>query len=293
MLTIEGLRKDYKDKRGVLKDICLEIPDGTVFGLVGADGIGKTTLLRILAGVLAKDEGRVCVDGADPYKNVACKRRVFYLAEEPFFAWNATPRSTADFYSAFYSLNRNTFDSYLRDFGIDANVALRNCSNGVRKQVFMALAFAVAPQYLLADEPFEGVDSFVQEIFQCGMRRLAEAQNGTVVLASRSFRGLSEVCDRFGILRQGELISSDDMQGDLRALHKFQAAFEGPISEGDFPFSCISFSQTGRVVRLVAKGEAEALKSAIERLRPIFVEEVEADFEELAIDVARFRGYLA
>jgi ABC-2 type transport system ATP-binding protein len=136
------------------------------------------------------------------------------------------------------------------------------------------------------------LDTFAQMILKEGLKELATQKHSVVVVSSRSLRELQDFCDNYGILRQGELTCSQDLSGDLSGLHKFQAAFDRPIFEGDIPFSCIFFSQSGKVVRLVAKGNAEELKGIIEQMQPIFVEEIELALEELFLGEAYLRGYL-
>ena len=156
----------------------------------------------------------------------------------------------------------------------------------------MILALAVAPKYLFLDEAFDGLDPLARMIFKQGLKELIEKENSIVVISSHSLRELEEMCDCYGILHDGELICSSDLERDLYQLHKFQMAFDGQVLESDFPFPCISFEQSGKVVRLIAKGEAQFLQSEIEKMNPIFVEEITVDLEELFIGEARFRGYL-
>jgi ABC-2 type transport system ATP-binding protein len=292
MLTLKNLQKNYEDKKDVVKNVNLTIPDGTIFGLVGVDGAGKTTLLRLMAGILRQDEGLVCVDGDEVYENIAAKQRIFFLSEEPFYHRSMTIQGLAERYSSLYPFDKEIFDSYLDKFKLTSKTLLKNCSKGVRKQVFLSLAFAIEPKYLLLDEAFNGLDTFAQIILKEGLKELACQKNSVIVLSSRSLRELQDFCDSYGVLQQGELTCSGDLSGDLSGLHKFQAAFDRAISEGDIPFSCVSFSQSGKVVRLVAKGNAEELKMIIEQMQPIFVEEIELELEELFLGEARLRGYL-
>ncbi len=285
MIELRNLQKGYGKAKSVLKNVTLTLSDGTTFALLGADGVGKTTLLRVLSGILQKEEGQVCVDGQDPYENVACKRETFFLSENPFFSWNATVRDLANRYAAVYPFENAVFEEYLRAFTIEEKTYLRACSHGVRKQVFAALAFAVAPKYLLFDEFFEGIDPLAAEIVKRGLREWQKQRNGIALFASRSLTGLTDVCNRFGVLRNGELLSLEKAErGDL---HKFQAAYDRRVFEGEFPFSCLSFQQCGKVVRLIARGNGTDLRNGIEQTSPLFAEEIEASVEDFFLETTR------
>lgn len=292
MLVLTNLQKNYEDKKDVVKNVSLTIPDGTIFGLVGVDGAGKTTLLRLMAGILRQDGGQVCVDGEDVYENIAVKQRLFFLSEQLFYTRSMTIQGLSELYASLYPFDKEIFQSYLGKFKLSAKMLLRNCSRGIKKQVFLSLAFAISPKYLLLDEAFDGLDTFAQMILKQGLKELVQQRNSVVVLSSRSLRELQDCCDIYGILQQGELTCSNDLAGNLSDLHKFQAAFDRQVFEGDFPFPCVSFSQSGKVVRLIAKGEIESIKTMIECMRPLFVEEIELELEELFLGEARFRGYL-
>ncbi len=292
MLEIKNLQKGYEENKEVLKNVNLTIQDGTIFGLVGVNGAGKSTLLRLLSGVLEKDGGQVCVAGEEVYENEQVKSRLFFLSDEPYHLINTTAKDLSKFYSAFYSFDENIFEDYLNKFAINPKTPIRNFSKGVRRQVFLILALAIAPKYLFLDEAFDGLDSFARMIFKQGLKELIENKNSIVVISSHSLRELEEMCDCYGILHDGELISSSDLEGDLYQLHKFQMAFDGQVLESDFSFPCISFEQSGKVVRLIAKGEAQGLQAEIEKMNPLFVEEITVNLEELFIGEARFRGYL-
>lgn len=292
MIEIKNLQKGYENKREVLKNINATIQDGTVFGLVGANSAGKSTLLRLLAGILEKDRGHVRVDGEEIYENELLKRRMLFLSDEPYYTLNATANDLAEFYSAFYPLDESIFAEYLHKFAINPKTPIRNFAKGIRNQVFLILALAISPKYLFLDEVFDGLDSFARVVFRQGLKDLIERKNSVVIISSHSFRELEEMCDCYGILHEGELICSGDLERDLYQLHKFQMAFDTQISESDFPFSCVSFEQTGRVVRLIAKGDENILEEKIEKLNPLFVEKMAVNLEELFIGEARFRGYL-
>ena len=292
MIELKNLYKSYDGKKDVLQNVILSVPDSTVFGLVGINGAGKSTLLRLLAGVLEKDRGQVCVDGEEVFENETVKKEIFFLPDEPFYTSNVTASALADMYKSVYPFDENVYQEYLNKFKLNMQTPIRNFSKGMKRQVFVSLAFAIAPKFLLLDEAFDGLDPLARIVFKKGIIKLVEERGSTVIISSHSLRELEDVCDSYGILDHGNITCSGDLENDLTKLHKFQAAFDKEITVEDLGFPCMTFARTGKVVRLIAKGETEELLSKMQALQPLFVEEIEVDFEELFIAEVEARGYL-
>lgn len=102
MITATNATKRFEDITAV-DHICAEVKDGSVYGLIGSNGAGKSTFLRMLAGILQPDEGTVQIDGADIFENIAMKERFFFISDEKFFFPNSTPKEMKNYYKRFYS----------------------------------------------------------------------------------------------------------------------------------------------------------------------------------------------
>ncbi|MBQ8320683.1 MAG: ABC transporter ATP-binding protein [Clostridia bacterium] len=291
MIEVKGLKKGY-DKKAVLVDMNLRVQSGAVFGLVGINGAGKSTLLRTLAGVLKADAGEVLFDGEKVYENVAVKREIFFLPDDPYYDTNVTAEGLADLYRAFYEFDEAVFDGFVTEFSLEKNKPIRNFSKGMKRQVFVALALACRPKYLLLDEAFDGLDPLARLIFKRGLIELVEEKGSTVVISSHSLRELEDICDSYAILDGGSITSSGDLNEALAGVCKLQAAFSGEVREEDFDFPCLLFEKTGRVVRIVVKGDREEIVKKVGAMEPIFVEEIDVDFEELFVSEIKNRGYL-
>lgn len=292
MIEIKNVTKGYEDKKEVLSGVDLTVGDGSVFGLVGINGAGKSTLLRLIAGVLKKDRGQVCVDGEEVYENERVKQGIFFLPDDPYYTTNVTARELAKMYASVYDLDEKVFSEYMETFRLDDKKAIRNFSKGMKRQVFVALALAVAPKYLLLDEAFDGLDPLARLVFKRGLVRLVEEKGSTVIISSHSLRELEDICDSYGILDKGTITCFGQIESDLARLHKFQAAFSGEVKKEDFELDCLTFTKTGRVVQLIARGDAEEIEAKIRAKDPLFVEEIEVDFEEMFIGEVQTRGYL-
>ena len=292
MIEIRNLVKGYEKDKPVLRGIDLTIADASVFGLVGINGAGKSTLLRLLAGVLQKEQGQVRVDGEEVYENEKVKKGIFFLPDDPFYTSGVTARSLAEVYKSVYDFDEEIFKEYLLKFDLSEKKPIRNFSKGMKRQVFVSLALAVKPKYLLLDEAFDGLDPLARMVFKKGLVNLVEENGSTVIISSHSLRELEDVCDSYGILDRGTITSFGTLEEDLQKVHKFQAAFDGAVSPEMLGFACMSFEQTGKVVRLMARGDKEEILQKMQACNPIFVEEIDVDFEELFIGEVESRGYL-
>lgn len=291
MIQIKELYKGYGGKN-VLRGLNLEIADGAVFGLVGINGAGKSTLLRVLSGVLKADGGEVFIDGQGVYENTAVKKGIFFLPDDPYYESNVTAEGLADVYRAFYGFDEKIFENFLEEFSLDRRKPIRNFSKGMKRQVFVALALACQPKYLFLDEAFDGLDPLARLIFKRGLIELVEKKGTTVIISSHSLRELEDICDSYGILDGGGISSSGDLTETLAGIRKLQMAFEREVKEEELGFPCLLFEKTGRVVQIVVKGEVEEILQKIAQLKPMFVEEIEVDFEEMFVSEIKNRGYI-
>ena len=289
MIEIKGLGKSYGPKK-VLEKVNLTMPDASVFGLVGINGAGKTTLLRMMADVLRPDEGTVEYDGENIAGNAKKRKELFFLPDDPYYAAGTTVEKLVELYKSFYSFDDELFSRYEKLFSLERRTPVRNFSKGMKRQAFAALAIACRPKYLLLDEAFDGLDPLARLELKRGIISL---EGTTAVISSHSLRELEDICSGFALLDGGAVADAGDLAETLAQVHKFQAAFEEPVPRERFPFECLAFESEGRVVRFVVRGERDVVVRALERLDPIFIEEIRVDFEELFLCEVKNRGYLS
>ncbi|MBO5914372.1 MAG: ATP-binding cassette domain-containing protein, partial [Clostridia bacterium] len=140
MIEIRGLSHSFGAKL-VLNNIDLNIEDGTVLGIVGINGAGKSTFLRLLSGVY-DSKGCVLYNGNSPMK-AETRKDIFFLPDDPYYTATSTPNKMFDFYKTFYpQIDKGVFDSLISKYEINPKNTLRSFSKGMRRQVFIALALA-------------------------------------------------------------------------------------------------------------------------------------------------------
>lgn len=289
MITIKGLRKSYGTKE-VLSGVSLTVPDASVFGLVGINGAGKTTLLRMMADVLRPDEGTVEYDGENIAGNAKKRKELFFLPDEPYYTAGTTVEKLVALYKSFYAFDDELFARYEKLFSLERRTPIRNFSKGMKRQAFAALALACRPKYLLLDEAFDGLDPLARLELKRGIISL---EGTTAVISSHSLRELEDICSGFALLDGGVVADAGDISETLGKIRKFQVAFDHEVRREDIPFECLTFEAEGRVARFVIRGDRDVAVRALERLDPIFIEEIRVDFEELFLCEVKNRGYLS
>ena len=291
MIEIIGLKKSFKDKE-VLDNINLKIEDGKVFGLVGINGAGKSTLLRLLCGVYKADNGSILIDGNEVYENEKVKKDIFFLPDEPYYSNNTTPLSLKDIYKVFYNLDEEKYLQYINLFQLPLKKSMNKFSKGMKRQVFISLALAIKPKYLLLDEAFDGLDPLARLTFKRTLIDLIDECNSTVIISSHSLRELEDICDSYGLLDNKNISSNGSIDEALTSVHKYQIAFEKEMSEEDFDIKFKTFNKDGRIIKVVVKEDYNEFSKLINKYNPLLVDEIPIDFEELFIIEVESRGYL-
>ena len=277
----------------VLNNVDITIPDNTIVGLVGINGAGKSTLLRLLSGVYNADFGQILFDGASPEK-ATTRQNIFFLPDDPYYTASMTPAKLFSFYKTFYpDMDKAAFEQLIREYNIDVKGKMRNFSKGVRRQVFIALAVAIKPRYLLLDEAFDGLDPLSRKLFKDAIIEFVENERATVIISSHSLRELEDFCDRFILLDDCQVKQHGDIAEHVSNFCKFELAFTDTVDEArfaDLPVRAIDI-KGGHFVQLVLEGDSEEMRTLLTALSPVVMDEIPLDFEEMFIhDVEKNRG---
>ena len=148
MIELKGIGKKFEDVTA-LADVSGQIHEGNVFGLVGTNGAGKSTCLRMMAGVLAPDTGEVLVDEKNVYQDPEIRREVFFIADDPYYFPNATPRDMMKYYAIYYSCyDEQRFHEMVKKIGLEEERRIRTFSKGMKKQLAVILGICATTKYL-------------------------------------------------------------------------------------------------------------------------------------------------
>lgn len=295
-LTVIEVKKVQKrfGRTTALSRVSLEIPDGAVYGLIGANGAGKSTLMRMLSGVLKPDHGSVLLDGVPVYENPAQKRRCFSVSDEQYFFSDSTPRSLMRYYAVLYpKFNAARCRGLLAELGLGERSRLRAMSKGMRRQVWMALAVSARTDCLLCDEAFDGLDPVSRQTIKKAMIEEIDERGLTVVLTSHNLFELENLADHVGLLNQGALLFSsrvDEVRGQLR---KIQYVSEQPSEPQTLFAGCtvLSEEKRGRLCTAVVRGSREQTDACLHRVPMVYCEDIPLSLEEIFVTEMEAKGY--
>lgn len=292
MIEIKNLCHDIGGKI-ILKNVNVTLQEGSVMGLVGINGAGKTTLLRLISGVFAVKHGDILIDGISVDKEEA-RKQLFFLPDDPYYTIYTTGESLYKMYKVFYpAIDRAVFDRFMANFSLNPKKPIRNFSKGMRRQLYISLALAVKPKYLLLDEAFDGLDPLSRLAFKKAINEFVEEYGTSVLISSHSLRELEDFCDSYVLLDHQTVSSSGDIAEKVDRFCKFQLAFREEVSEQLFTnLPVASLEKNGKFVRVVLEGDAAELLPQLEALNPAVIEEMRMDFEETFIHEVEKRGYV-
>ncbi|MES1259363.1 MAG: ABC transporter ATP-binding protein, partial [Gemmatimonadota bacterium] len=212
MIRLHHVAKRYGTFEAV-KGIDLEIRPGELFGLLGPNGAGKTTTMRMIAGILAPTAGKIEIAGIDVIrKPVLAKANLGFIPDRPFVYDKLTGAEFLQFTAALYGQDgqevAHRIDELLELFELTRwrNELTESYSHGMRQKLIIASALVHRPKVIVVDEPMVGLDPKSARLLKLIFRRFVE-RGGTVLMSTHTLEIVEEMCDRVGVIRQGELVA--------------------------------------------------------------------------------------
>lgn len=244
-----------------------EIREGSVFGLVGTNGAGKSTCLRMMAGVLKPDEGRVLVDGQDIYENEKMKSRVFFISDDQYYLPNSTPEEMMEYYRIYYTcFDEQRFYELLEKFGLEKERKISTFSKGMKKQLSVILGICANTKYLLCDETFDGLDPVMRQAVKSIFVMEIMNRDFTPVIASHNLRELEDICDHVGLLHKGGILFSKDMEDMKETIHKVQCVVEEESKYRLLQKMDVMKTETrGNLLMLTVRGNKEEIQEMLQQ----------------------------
>jgi ABC-2 type transport system ATP-binding protein len=224
LLSTERLTKDYGRFRA-LDRMDLSIQKGEVFGLLGPNGSGKTTAIRMFLGFLRPSAGRATIAGHDCWReSVAARQHVAYLPGELRLYENMTGRQLVRFLTRLRGQNEKAkTDQVARRLDIDLDRPIAQLSSGMKRKVALLQVLVPQVDLLIMDEPTNTLDPNMRDLL---LAQLREARRGgqAVLFSSHVLSEAEQVCDRVGILKNGQLVHLQEMS-ELRDAHRIRIRF--------------------------------------------------------------------
>jgi ABC-2 type transport system ATP-binding protein len=238
VVETRGLTK-YYGGRQALDHLDLSIPRGCIYGLLGRNGAGKTTAIKVLLGLMRPTCGRAWLMGCDSrHLAPAVRERVGYISEgHGLYGW-MTIDGLQKFHRAFFPRrwDQGLFDRMLDYFDLSPKRKIKELSEGQRAQVSLALAVAPGPDLLIMDDPTVGLDTAIRRQFLEGMVHFIQCQGRSILFSSHILTDVERVADRIGILDDGVLRADCTLDEFRAAVKKAVMTFSvAPPSRVDIP----------------------------------------------------------
>ncbi|MBQ2454439.1 MAG: ABC transporter ATP-binding protein [Lachnospiraceae bacterium] len=293
MIEAVNVTKSFGDIVAV-DDVTLSIESGKVFGLIGTNGAGKSTFLRMIAGVLKPDSGRIEIDGRPVFENPACKEDFFYISDEAYFFLNATADEMERFYEMCYpTYSRERYEDLMGRFELDRRRKISTFSKGMKKQLSVILGLASNTRYMLCDETFDGLDPVMRQGVKSLFAQDMADREFTPVIASHNLRELEDICDTVGLLYKGGMLLSEDLDDIKVDIHKVQVVFPNDYDPSELlgRLRILEQEKRGSLYTIIARGKQDELNGTLMEGSPVFIEALPLSLEEIFITSTGVEGY--
>jgi ABC-2 type transport system ATP-binding protein len=205
MVDINNLSFSY-GSNAVLENISLHLEEGRIYGLLGENGVGKTTLLTLLCGLKKTEKGTISIDGCDPYKRQPSLLQTIYYLPDEVMPYNQTGTRFARFAGRFWpGFEMDKFLSIMREFETDSEKKMNKMSAGQLKKTYIAFALACNTKYLFMDEPTNGLDIPSKSQFRKAVG-LYTPEDSTIVISTHQVRDLENIIDPIIILDRCDVL---------------------------------------------------------------------------------------
>lgn len=282
MITVKNLTKNFGDFTA-LNSISCNIPEGSIYGMVGSNGAGKSTFLRLLTGVYKEDGGEIKIDGMSVWENPDAKRLFMYVPDELYFINGASIERMAKLYESMYGgFDYARLRSYAYKLGLNTRKSINTFSKGMKRQAAIILALATNPKYIFFDETFDGLDPVVRNVIKGFIYNDVVERKATAIITSHSLRELEDTCDQLAMLHKGGLVFERDITDLKTSLFKVQIALSQEFTEEDFKeIDIIHFTKKGSVANMIVRGDREQTVAALKTHMPIILDVLPLSLEEV------------
>ncbi len=292
MIKAENVTKTFEDFTA-LSHITCTIPQGCIYGMVGSNGAGKSTFLRLMAGVYRADEGNLTIDGQSVFENPAVKSQVAFVPDELYFLPGASMDRMAGLYAAAYpTFDHKRYRSLTDTFRLNPQKPLGTFSKGMRRQAATILAVSCRPQYIFFDETFDGLDPVMRNLVKNLICQDVLERQATAIITSHSLRELEDTCDQLALLHKGGLVLESDIQNLKTSLFKIQIAFSQEYGRESFQgIDILHFSKRGSVANMIVRGNREETVNRLHQMAPILMDVLPLTLEEVFTYEMEALGY--
>lgn len=292
MIKVINATKTF-DKFTALKGISCEIPEGCIYGLVGSNGAGKSTFIRLITGVYKANSGDITIDDVEVYNNPYIKNKIMFVSDELFFLPGASLKRMGDFYSSIYqSFDKKYFKELVDSFKLKYNAPINSFSKGMKRQAAIILALAAKPKYYFFDETFDGLDPVMRNLIKGLICEDVMERKSTAVITSHSLRELEDICDQLALLHEGGIVLQSEVSDLKTSLFKVQIAFNKEYDQELFTnIDILNFNKKGSVTNIILRGDRDEIVDKLNAMNPTLLDILPLTLEEVFTYEMQALGY--
>jgi ABC-2 type transport system ATP-binding protein len=268
-----------------MDDVSLTVPRGTVFGLVGVNAAGKTTLIKHVLGLLKAQTGTVRVFGLDPVADpVGVLSRIGYLSEENDLPDWMRLDELVRYMQAFYPTWDGAYGEELRrSFDLDPRAKVKHLSKGQRSRTGLLVALAHRPEILLLDEPSSGLDPIVRRDILTAVVRTIADEGRTVLFSSHLLHEVERVADYVAMIHAGRIVLCGELDRLKSEHHRLTVSFDEPQARPPAIPQALIWHGAGREWTVLGNGCSEQFRRNVAGAGGRVVEEKVPSLEEIFV----------
>lgn len=216
VLSVQGITKIFDNKRTAVNNVSFDIDEGEIYGLIGQNGAGKTTIIRIITGLAKPTSGKVFICGFDVEKDFQkAIKNVGGIIENPELYSYMTGMENLKYFASLYGkVDKNEIDSIVSRLGMEnrINDKVKSYSLGMKQRVGICQALLHHPKLLILDEPTNGLDPNGIKDMRMFLKQLAKQNGIAILISSHILAEMELICDRIGIIDNGMIIENKTME---------------------------------------------------------------------------------
>lgn len=283
LITAKNVVKKF-DKFTALNHFNMNVPEGSIYGLVGPNGSGKTTTIKHLIGMYKQDEGEILVNDEKVYDNEKIKSKIAYISDDLYFFHGYSVKDMAKFYSKIYKdFSFEKFNELQKVFNIDIKRKVNKLSKGMKKQVAFWLTISCSPEIMILDEPIDGLDPIMKENVWKILLEEVKKRKMTVIISSHNLKELENVCTNIGIMKNGEMVLEKELEKKDNNIQKVQIVFSNnsQISRIREKLSILKEEKVGSVYYFIVKGKQKEIEDILNKYKLTLMEFLPLSLEEV------------
>ena len=293
MLTINNLSKKFGDFQ-VLENININAEKSQIYGLVGSNGCGKTTILKHIMKIYMADEGNIAFDGEEVKEETEIIKDFYFVQDSLFFPYQYTLNKLFQYEKLMYkNMSEEKFEYLLKYFSVDKNKVLNKMSKGQKKQAAFILSIAAQPKLLLLDEIVDGLDAVIKRKFWDVLIKEVMDNEMTVIISSHDLKELDNICDKVGIMHEGKVLREENLEKMKEDIKRVQFAVEGEFDKKQIQdFNILQTVKIGSVFILTLTGNIDEFKRYLEsKYTLLLFDKLSMSLEEIFITELGGVGY--